>query len=79
MSLRPEDLALGRALREIRERKGISQEDAAHLAGLHRAQYGRYEQGNNAPSFVMVMRIASAFGVGVADIAAAVERELTRD
>lgn len=58
----------------MRKHAGLSQEDAAHAAGLHRAQYGRYEQGNNAPSFVVVMRIAVALGVSVDDVAEAVRR-----
>jgi DNA-binding XRE family transcriptional regulator len=72
----PEDAALAEALRTLRKRSGLSQEDAAHAAGLHRAQYGRYEQGANAPTFVAVMKIARALGVSVSDVAAEYERLL---
>jgi transcriptional regulator with XRE-family HTH domain len=73
---KPEDRIIGRVLRSFREARGLSQEDAAFAAGIHRAQYGRYEAGYNAPSFLMVVRIAQRLGVPAAEIAEAAEREL---
>lgn len=75
---KPEDRMLGRVLRSLRERRGLSQEDAAFAAGIHRAQYGRYEAGQNAPTFLTVVRIARSLGVPAAEVATAVERELDR-
>lgn len=73
---KPEDRIIGRVLRSFREARGLSQEDAAFAAGIHRAQYGRYEAGYNAPSFLTVLRIAQRLGVPAAEIAEAAEREL---
>jgi transcriptional regulator with XRE-family HTH domain len=75
---KPEDRMLGRVLRSFRERRGLSQEDAAFAAGIHRAQYGRYEAGQNAPTFLTVVRIAQTLGVPAAEVATEVERELDR-
>jgi transcriptional regulator with XRE-family HTH domain len=71
-----EDAALAAALRSLRKRSGLSQEDAAHAAGLHRAQYGRYEQGANAPTFVAVVRIARALGASLEEVVSAYEDSL---
>jgi transcriptional regulator with XRE-family HTH domain len=75
-STRPEDRIIGHVLRRFREQQGLSQEDAAHAAGIHRAQYGRYEAGHNAPSFLTVLRIARRLGVPAVEIAQAAEAEL---
>lgn len=73
---RPEDRIVGHVLRSFREQRDLSQEEAAHAAGIHRAQYGRYEAGHNAPSFVTVLQIAKRLGVPAAVIAQAAEEQL---
>lgn len=75
-SPKPEDRIIGHVLRSARERLGLSQEDAADKAGLHRAQYGRYEAGQNAPSFLTVVHIATRLGVPASEIAEEAERQL---
>jgi transcriptional regulator with XRE-family HTH domain len=75
-SPKPEDRLVGHVLRTFRERQGLSQEEAAHVTGLHRAQYGRYEAGQNAPSFLTVVQIARKLGVPAAEFAAEAERQL---
>jgi transcriptional regulator with XRE-family HTH domain len=73
---KPEDRVVGHVLRSFRERQGLSQEDAAFAAGIHRAQYGRYEAGQNAPSFLTVVKIAKRLGVPAAEIAEEAEAQL---
>jgi transcriptional regulator with XRE-family HTH domain len=73
-----ENEIVGEVLREFRSRTDLSQEDAAHAAGLHRAQYGRYEQGRNAVTFVVMLRIAKALGVSIDELATAVTRRLPK-
>lgn len=73
---KPEDRVIGHVLRSLRERQGLSQEDAAFAVGIHRAQYGRYEAGQNAPSFLTVVKIATRLGVSAAEIAAEAETQL---
>lgn len=76
-SPKPEDRLVGHVLRAMRERHtDLSQEEAAHTAGLHRAQYQRYEAGQNAPSFLTVIQIAIRLGIPAAEVAAETERQL---
>ena len=70
-SPKPDDRIVGHVLRSTRERLGLTQEDAADKAGLHRAQYGRYEAGQNAPSFLTVIQIARRLGASSAELAPA--------
>jgi transcriptional regulator with XRE-family HTH domain len=58
----PDRTALGRALRVLREAKHLSQEDLAHVAGLHRTYIGGIERGERNPSFESIGRILSALG-----------------
>lgn len=43
-----------------RQRRGISQSEAARRAGIHRVQYVRYEQGAMTPNVDIALRIARA-------------------
>jgi transcriptional regulator with XRE-family HTH domain len=73
-----ENQIVGKVLAQFRDKTGLSQEDAAHAAGLHRAQYGHYEQGRNAVPYVVMLRIVRALGVPIEDLSAAVENALRR-
>lgn len=48
-----------------RERAGLNQSQAAHLSGIHRVQWNRYERGNLTPSVDIALRIARALGTTV--------------
>jgi transcriptional regulator with XRE-family HTH domain len=53
----------GKRLREIRLSKGISQEDLAGLAGLHRTYVSSIERGERNISLVNIERLAKALGI----------------
>ena len=63
MEKHPALVALGEQIRQIRQRKGISQEDFAALAGLSRAYYGSVERGERNVATLNLMRIARALQV----------------
>jgi len=50
--------AIGARIRKLREAKGISQEEAARLAGIDRSYYGRIERGLINVSAVFLLKIA---------------------
>lgn len=56
--------ALGAAIRKLRESKDISQEQLSLEAGLHRNYVGRIERREISPTFVPLVNIARALGVG---------------
>ena len=61
-------LALGRAIRETRLAKGISQEKLALIAELDRSYVGRVERGDNNAALLTLVRLAGALDISVAKL-----------
>jgi transcriptional regulator with XRE-family HTH domain len=61
-------LAFGRAIRELREERHISQEAFAMKCGIDRGYYGHMERGHSNPSLSAVFKIARALGVRPSEI-----------
>jgi len=55
--------AFGKALREFRTQKGISQEELAEAAGLDRSFVSLVERGIQSPNVVVLLRIAAVLKV----------------
>ena len=66
--------ALGRAIRELRIERGISQEALAHGADTHPTWISHLESGRNNPSWGTVRRICAALGVSLSELVALAER-----
>ncbi len=61
--------ALGQAIRELRDRRGLTQEAVAHEAGVTASTYGLIERGQSNPTWATVDDIASALGVSIVELA----------
>ena len=57
----------GERLREIRTKKGVSQEALAELAGLHRTYVSSIERGERTISIVNIAKLAEALEVPIRD------------
>jgi transcriptional regulator with XRE-family HTH domain len=66
--------ALGRAIRTLREQRGMTQEELAHAADTHPTWISHLESGRNNPAWGTVRRLAAALGVSVSELAALAER-----
>lgn len=55
-------------LRELRIKKGISQNQLSHMAGISRTGLGHIESGNALPSFANVLRISNALGITMEEL-----------
>jgi transcriptional regulator with XRE-family HTH domain len=60
--------ALGAALRDLRYRRVISQEDLGFRAGLHRNYIGAIERGEINPTFRTLLRLVSGLDVPLAEV-----------
>lgn len=54
--------AFGRRVRALRNSRGMTQEDLADEAGLHRTYLGGIERGTRNPSLLNIHRLALALG-----------------
>lgn len=53
-------VAIGRAIRERRERLGMSQEEFGFESGVHRTYVGGVERGERNPTVLMLEKLAHA-------------------
>lgn len=67
-------LALGQAVRDLRVGRGISQEDLAHLSGMHRTYLGGIERGERNVSYANLKRLARALEVPASELLARAEQ-----
>ena len=71
-------VGFGRAIRDFRRGRGISQEQLGFDSGLHRTYIGGIERGERNPSLQNILRIAEALGVSPSELMAAAERNWRR-
>ena len=64
----PALIALGNAIRQVRKEKGMSQEQLALLAGVDRSHLGRIERADNEIAFRLLVKIAKALDMTVAEL-----------
>lgn len=65
---------IGKRIAEIRRERGLSQEELAELAMLHRVTVAKYETGQVEPGALAIGRIADALGVSVDELLCRTER-----
>lgn len=65
--------ALGKAIRQLREERGLTQEAVAHDAGITTATLGVIERGLSNPTWATVKGTADAMEVSMAELAKRVE------
>ena len=66
-------LGLGRAIRQLREERELSQEAVAEAAGIHPTWVSHIESGRKNPAWGTVRRISAALGVSMAELATLAE------
>lgn len=66
--------ALGEAIRQLRTKRGISQEDLAHLAGVTTGTLSVIERGRSNPAWGTVKAIAEALDVSMSELAKLAEK-----
>jgi XRE family transcriptional regulator, regulator of sulfur utilization len=60
--------ALGRAIRQLRDQRGVSQEALAYEAGVTSGTLSLIERGLSNPTWGTVKGIAAALNVSIADL-----------
>ena len=70
------EVAFGLVLRELRKRKGLSQEALAHEAEMERNYVSLLERGKNSASVKKIFQLAEALGVSVSEFMQMVEARI---
>jgi transcriptional regulator with XRE-family HTH domain len=66
--------AVGKAIRELREKRGATQEAVAHDAGITTATLGVIERGLSNPTWATLRGIAAALGASMVEVARLAEK-----
>jgi transcriptional regulator with XRE-family HTH domain len=74
-----QQLALGKAIRQLRQKRGDSLETLARDAGITRNMLSLIERGEGNPSWVTLSGIAKGLGMAVSDLAKQAEDVDTKD
>lgn len=70
--------AFATVLKRARVAKGLSQEDLAHAAGLHRTYVGLIERGLRNPTLEAGHALAQALGTPLSELVREAEKRLAR-
>lgn len=76
--LSPLHQAFGRAVRQLRDERGLSQERLGEKSGLHRNYIGGVERGELNPTLSNIAKLAKGLGLQSSELLALTERLHTR-
>jgi transcriptional regulator with XRE-family HTH domain len=65
--------ALGRAVKALREKRGLTQEALSLRSGLHQRWISNVETGKRNPSYASLRRLADGLGVSASELLAEAE------
>ncbi len=69
-----EHIALGRAVRELRARRGLSQEHLGYRSDLHRNYVGAIERGEINPTFRVLLKLERGLQLPLSEVVECYER-----
>jgi transcriptional regulator with XRE-family HTH domain len=70
-----EHIALGRAVRELRARRGLSQEQLGFRCDLHRNYVGAIERGEINPTFRVLLKLERGLQLPLSEVVECYERQ----
>lgn len=68
-------IQLGGRIRDVRKVLGISQEELAHLSGMHRTYVSSVERGERNISVLNLLSLAGVLGVDAGDLVTGLSRK----
>lgn len=69
-------LLFGEVISQLRRNLGLSQEDLADRAGVHRTYISQLERGLKSPTLAVLMKLAAALDVQASEILKQLEHSL---
>jgi transcriptional regulator with XRE-family HTH domain len=68
-------IAVAKTLANLREKSGLSQEELAARANIHRTYVSQIERGLKSPTLQVLSQIADALNISLSDILRKAEKE----
>lgn len=72
----PINVAVAETLRELRQKKGVSQEKLAEAIDSHQVYISEIENGKKIPSLSVIYKTAQFFNLSLSDFASLIEEKL---
>ena len=72
----PINVAVAETLRELRQKKGVSQEKLAEAIDSHQVYISEIENGKKIPSLSVIYKTTQFFNLSLSDFAALIEEKL---
>ena len=72
----PINVAVAETLRELRQKKGVSQEKLAEAIDSHQVYISEIENGKKIPSLSVIYKTAQFFNLSLSDFAGLIEEKL---
>ena len=72
----PQQRALGAAVRELRARRGLSQENLGFAGGLHRNYVGAIERGEINPTLRILLKLCHGLAIPLSELTTVYERQV---
>ena len=72
----PINVAVAETLRELRQKKGVSQEKLEEAIDSHQVYISEIENGKKTPSLNVIYKTAQFFNLSLSDFAALIEEKL---
>lgn len=63
----------GMRVRELRKKRGYSQEEFAAHVGMHRTYLGGLERGERNPTLTIIARIAIGLGISISELTSGIK------
>ena len=70
------NVAVAETLRELRQKKGVSQEKLSEAIDSHQVYISEIENGKKIPSLSVIYKTAQFFNLSLSDFAAMIEEKL---
>jgi transcriptional regulator with XRE-family HTH domain len=72
--IQAEGVLFGQRLRDVRQRRGVTQQELAQRAGMSEAYISNMEHGLKVPSLTTILRLAVALDCKVLDLVGAYDK-----
>lgn len=69
---------MAKRIRELRKKRGFSQEAFADHAGLHRVAVGWIEQGRRVPTLKTLVKVSQGLGISLSELLKGVDTDTAR-